>query len=89
MSLNVENKKNIISKYGSSLKDTGSVSVQVALLTARINYLQDHFIDHKKDYHSKRGLLRMVSRRRKLLNYLKSRNISYYIKLIDNLGLRH
>ena len=69
-------------------KDTGSPEVQVALLTARINGLNDHFKANVKDHHSRRGLLRMVSRRRKLLDYLKSRNTDSYRSLIEKLGLR-
>ncbi|AKC60284.1 30S ribosomal protein S15 [Blochmannia endosymbiont of Camponotus (Colobopsis) obliquus] len=88
MPLNIEDKLKIICKFGSNVKDSGSTSVQIALLSARINYLQHHFLLHKKDYHSRRGLLRMVSRRRKLLNYLKNKNISSYMGLIDHLGIR-
>ena len=68
--------------------DTGSPEVQIALLTARINGLNDHFKANVKDHHSRRGLLRMVSRRRKLLDYLKTRNVDSYRDLIDKLGLR-
>jgi small subunit ribosomal protein S15 len=68
--------------------DTGSPEVQVALLTTRINELTEHFKTHVKDHHSRRGLLRMVSRRRKLLDYLKSRKVEIYRSLIDRLGLR-
>ncbi len=68
--------------------DTGSPEVQVALLTTRINELTEHFKTHVKDHHSRRGLLRMVSRRRKLLDYLKSRKVDTYRSLIDRLGLR-
>ena len=68
--------------------DTGSPEVQVALLTANINKLQGHFGDHKKDHHSRRGLIRMVNQRRKLLDYLKSKDASRYTQLIAKLGLR-
>ncbi|MBX4180784.1 30S ribosomal protein S15 [Sodalis sp. CWE] len=88
MSLNIEKTK-IISDFGRNIKDSGSTEVQIAILTFQINYLQDHFIKHKKDHHSRRGLLRMVSRRRKLLNYLKSKNLARYKILVERLSLRH
>ena len=88
MALAVTKKTEVVTKYRRHDKDTGSPEVQVALLTARINGLTDHFKDHVKDHHSRRGLLRMVSRRRKLLDYLKSRNAESYKTLIDRLGLR-
>jgi small subunit ribosomal protein S15 len=69
--------------------DTGSPEVQVSVLTDRINYLNDHFRAHAKDHHSRQGLLKMVGRRRRLLKYLESTNITAYRKLIDELGLRH
>jgi len=81
-------KSDIVSQFARTQGDTGSPEVQVALLTARINELTDHFKTHKKDHHSRRGLLRMVSRRRKLLDYLKSRNPDAYRTLIEKLGLR-
>ena len=81
-------KPDIIAQFKTHDKDTGSSEVQIALLTARINGLTDHFKDHSKDHHSRRGLLRMVSRRRKLLDYLKSRNSDGYRSLIEKLGLR-
>ena len=81
-------KSDIVSQFARTQGDTGSPEVQVALLTARINELTDHFKTHKKDHHSRRGLLRMVSRRRKLLDYLKSRNADAYRTLIEKLGLR-
>ena len=81
-------KPTILSQYRTHDKDTGSPEVQVALLTNRIAYLTDHFKSNVKDHHSRRGLLRMVSRRRKLLDYLKSRNTDSYRALIDRLGLR-
>jgi len=83
-----EEKQEIITGYATTEGDTGSPEVQIALLTARINGLTDHFKDHVKDHHSRRGLLRMVSRRRKLLDYLKSRNSDSYRTLIEKLGLR-
>ena len=81
-------KKDIISKYQQSEKDTGSVQVQVALLTERINHLTEHLKDHKQDNHSRRGLLQMVGKRRGLLQYLKSRDIEAYRKLITDLDIR-
>ena len=82
------NKQEIIKQYQRADGDSGSPEVQVALLTARINGLTEHFKTHAKDFHSRRGLLMMVSRRRKLLDYLKRTNIESYRKLIDSLGLR-
>jgi small subunit ribosomal protein S15 len=81
-------KKSIVETHARSANDTGSPEVQVALLTARINYLTPHFKTHQKDHHGRRGLLQMVSRRRKLLDYLKSRNPKAYTDLITKLGLR-
>jgi small subunit ribosomal protein S15 len=81
-------KGDIVAKYQRTKTDTGSPEVQVALLTARINELTEHFKAHVKDHHSRRGLLKMVSRRRKLLDYLKSRNAEAYKGLIESLGLR-
>lgn len=75
MSLNAETKAAIVAEYAQGQNDTGSPEVQVALLTAQINHLQGHFANHKHDHHSRRGLLRMVSRRRKLLDYLKGKNL--------------
>lgn len=88
MSLSVEKKAEIIAEFGRDSKDTGSAEVQVALLTAQINHLQSHFAEHKKDHHGRRGLLRMVSRRRKLLDYLKRTNLELYSNTIARLGLR-
>lgn len=82
------NKQEIIKQYQRAEGDSGSPEVQVALLTARINGLTEHFKTHSKDFHSRRGLLMMVSRRRKLLDYLKRNNVESYRKLIDSLGLR-
>lgn len=81
-------KTRIIQDYQREKKDTGSPEVQIALLTARINSLTDHFKSHVKDHHSRRGLLRMVSRRRKLLDYYKDCDVSGYRTLIDRLSLR-
>ncbi len=88
MSLSGEQKVQIVKDYGLNPNDTGSPEVQVALLTTRINELQDHFKSNKKDHHSRRGLLRMVNRRRKLLDYLKGKNQERYRELISRLGLR-
>ena len=82
------NKQEIIKQYQRAEGDSGSPEVQVALLTARINGLPEHFKTHPKAFHSRRGLLMMVSRRRKLLDYLKRTNVESYRKLIDSLGLR-
>ncbi|MFU0841738.1 MAG: 30S ribosomal protein S15 [Burkholderia sp.] len=81
-------KKEIVAKYQRAEGDTGSPEVQVALLTARIEHLTEHFKVHAKDHHSRRGLLRMVSRRRKLLDYLKRTDLNAYRKLIEQLNLR-
>ena len=88
MTMTQERKSALISEYGTKNGDTGSPEVQVALLTERINGLTDHFKTNVKDHHSRRGLLRMVSRRRKLLDYLRSRNAESYKAVIDRLGLR-
>lgn len=88
MSLSVESKAQIVADYGRDVNDSGSTEVQVALLTAQINHLQGHFSEHKKDHHSRRGLLRMVSQRRKLLDYLKRKDVARYTSLIERLGLR-
>ena len=88
MSLPKERKSEIIGSYRTHDTDTGSPEVQVALLTHNINKLQGHFSGHKKDHHSRRGLLRMVSQRRKLLDYLKGKNAERYLDLIKRLGLR-
>ncbi|HXF95269.1 MAG TPA: 30S ribosomal protein S15 [Gemmatimonadales bacterium] len=78
-----------VRKYGRHDRDTGSTPVQVALLTERINSLTDHFRTHPKDYHGQRGLLKMVSQRRRLLEYLKRTDLDRYRRLIEELGLRH
>ncbi len=88
MTLTSEIKKEVIENYQLSKEDTGSTNVQIALLTKKIDSLSDHFKIHKKDNHSRRGLLMMVNKRRKLLDYLKSKNLSSYKQLISNLGLR-
>ncbi len=88
MTASVQQKAKIIADFQRTTGDTGSPEVQVALLTSRINDLNGHFKEHQKDHHSRRGLLRMVSRRRKLLDYLKSRNAESYKALIEKLGLR-
>ncbi|MDR2678214.1 MAG: 30S ribosomal protein S15 [Zoogloeaceae bacterium] len=88
MAITTEQKAQVVADYQRAQGDTGSPEVQVALLTSRINDLTGHFKEHKKDHHSRRGLLRMVSRRRKLLDYLKGRNLDSYRALIERLGLR-
>ena len=88
MALNATSKADIIKEYQTEEGDTGSPEVQVALLTHNINGLQDHFREHKKDHHSRRGLIRMVNQRRKLLDYLKDKDASRYAELIKRLGLR-
>ena len=88
MTLTSEIKKEVIGKHQLSKEDTGSTNVQIALLTKKIDSLSDHFKIHKKDNHSRRGLLMMVNKRRKLLDYLKSKDLSSYKQLISNLGLR-
>jgi small subunit ribosomal protein S15 len=82
-------KENIIKKYQLHENDRGSAPVQVAILTARINDLRSHFDSHKKDHHSRQGLLKMVGRRRRLLEYVKSNDVGQYRDLIKDLGLRH
>ena len=88
MSLSNEQTQKVIADYKRAPNDTGSPEVQVALLSARIEHLTQHFGTHVKDHHSRRGLLKMVSRRRKLLDYLKGKNPEAYKGLIDGLGLR-
>lgn len=88
MALDIANKAQVVGEYQRAAGDTGSPEVQVALLTARINGLTGHFKANAKDHHSRRGLLRMVSRRRKLLDYLKRTNADSYRTLIGRLGLR-
>jgi small subunit ribosomal protein S15 len=88
MAQTAELKAEVVKQYQRAAADTGSPEVQVALLTARINELTSHFQKHTKDHHSRRGLLRMVSKRRKLLDYLKGRDLARYRGLIERLGLR-
>jgi len=88
MTLAVEDKSQVISKYKIHKSDSGSPEVQVALLSQRILQLTEHFKTHQKDHHSRRGLLTMVARRRKMLNYLKDRSPERYAALIQSLGIR-
>ncbi|MBV9612290.1 MAG: 30S ribosomal protein S15 [Acidobacteriaceae bacterium] len=88
MALAVEQKSQVVNKYRIHKSDSGSPEVQVALLSQRISQLTEHFKTHQKDHHSRRGLLTMVARRRKLLNYLKDRNPDRYKALIQSLGIR-
>ena len=88
MALSAAEKAEVVKEYQTAEGDTGSPEVQVALLTVNINKLQGHFGDHKQDHHSRRGLIRMVNQRRKLLDYLKSKNVERYSTLIKRLGLR-
>lgn len=88
MPLTIEQKSEVVKQYGQTESDTGSPEVQVALLTTRINALSAHFLQHKHDHHSRRGLLKMVSSRRKLLKYLKMKKPDRYRNLVSSLGLR-
>ena len=88
MSLSAEAKAQVVADHQRTDGDTGSPEVQVALLTAQINQLQGHFKEHQKDHHSRRGLIRMVNQRRKLLDYLKRKDLGRYTSLIGKLGLR-
>jgi small subunit ribosomal protein S15 len=88
MSLSSESKSEIIKEYSRGDRDTGSSEVQIAILTRRITELTDHFSEHKKDHHSRQGLLKMVSKRRKLLDYLKNNDQDRYAEIIKRLGLR-
>ena len=88
MTLQAEQKQEIIEKFGHHQGDTGSPEVQIALLTGRITYLTEHFKEHKKDLHSRRGLLTLVGQRRRLLSYLKSKRIERYREVIQALGIR-
>lgn len=88
MSITAEKKQELISKYQTTPTDTGSPEVQVAVLTERINNLSDHMKDHHHDFHSRRGLLKMVALRRKLLDYLNGKDSARYKSLIESLGLR-
>jgi small subunit ribosomal protein S15 len=86
--LETEKKQEVIKKFQGHEKDTGSAEVQIALLTTRIIYLTEHFRSHKKDFHSRRGLLKIVNQRRKLLDYLKSKDVARYKKILEELNLR-
>ena len=86
--LDVEKRKGIINNFQLHASDTGSPEVQVALLSARITYLTDHFKEHKKDHHSRRGLLKLVGQRRRLLDYMKKKDPERYRAIIQRLGLR-
>lgn len=88
MTLNQQAKADVVSKYRAHESDTGSSEVQIALLTERIKQLTEHFKIHKKDHHSRRGLLMLVSQRRRLLDYLRKRNLGSYRTLIQDLGIR-
>lgn len=88
MSLSTQEKADVIKKYGRDSSDTGSPEVQIALLTTRISQLGDHFGHHHADHHSRRGLLKMVNRRRKLLDYVKRHDANRYKTIIQDLGLR-
>ena len=88
MTLTVEQKQEIVTRHGKDAQDTGSAEVQVALLAARINELTEHLREHKKDHHSRRGLLMLVGRRRRMLDYVRSIDVSRYREIIAKLGLR-
>ena len=88
MPLTKVKKAEIITKFGKNEKDTGSIEAMIAMLTERINVLTNHFQTHKKDHHSRRGLLKLVGQRRRLLNYLMRRDIDRYRSLIEELGIR-
>ena len=88
MPLTQERKSSLISEFRKSETDTGSPEVQIALLSERISYLTEHFRTHKKDHHSRRGLLKLVGKRRRLLDYIRSRDVSRYRSVIERLGIR-
>ncbi len=88
MAITTADRQQVIEKYKRGDADTGSPEVQVALLTLRINHLTDHFKEHQQDHHSRQGLVRMVNSRRKLLDYLKKKDVERYRSLIGSLGLR-
>jgi small subunit ribosomal protein S15 len=88
MPLSKERKTEVISNYRLHEKDTGSAEVQIAILSERIVYLTDHFKSHKKDHHSRRGLLKIVGQRRRLLDYLKEKDVARYREIIGRLGIR-
>lgn len=88
MSLSAETKQQIVSEHQLSSGDTGSPEVQIALLTARIKHLTDHFKDHKGDHHSRRGLIKLVNQRRSLLDYVRKKDVQRYREIVQRLGLR-
>ena len=88
MTLSKDRKTEVIQEYRTHEEDTGSPEVQVAILSERISYLTDHFKTHKKDHHSRRGLLKLVGQRRRLLDYLKEKDVSRYRTIIERLGIR-
>ncbi|HNS97335.1 MAG TPA: 30S ribosomal protein S15 [Polyangiaceae bacterium] len=88
MALTAESKNNIVATYRRHETDTGSPEVQIALITKRITYLAEHFKNHSKDHHSRRGLLKLVGKRRRLLDYLKRKDMDRYRKVVADLGLR-
>ena len=88
MALSTEEKTKVIEQYQNGDKDTGSPEIQIALLSKRIDFLSNHFSVHKKDHHSRHGLLKMVNTRRKLLDYLKRKNVERYQTIVSSLGLR-
>ncbi|MBL4620984.1 MAG: 30S ribosomal protein S15 [Immundisolibacteraceae bacterium] len=88
MSLTAENKAEVVKKFQRDESDTGSPEVQIALLSARLDYLTGHFKTHKHDHHSRQGLLRVVNQRRKLLDYLKEKDVNRYREVVSSLGLR-
>ena len=88
MAITKAQKAELVSKFGGDVKNTGSAEAQIAILTARINDLTSHFKTHPKDFHSRRGLLKLVGRRRRLLDYIKARDIERYRSLIKELGIR-
>ena len=88
MSINTQRKRELVNEFGAKENDTGSPEVQVAILSERIGTLTEHLRTHKKDFHSRRGLLKMVGQRRRLLDYLKSKEVECYGKVIQRLGLR-
>jgi small subunit ribosomal protein S15 len=86
--IGIEQKKELVNKFGNSAKDSGKSEVQIAILTAKINDLTQHLLSHKKDHHSRRGLIQMVGKRRKLLNYLIKKDITRYRRILSDLSLR-
>jgi len=88
VTMQTEDKQKIISEHAKHTNDTGSSEVQIALLSARITYLTEHFKEHKKDHHSRRGLLKLVGQRRRLLDYVKGKSVERYREIIQKLGIR-